>query len=81
MATDYPGAAAPPDGVTADVNNPQDVLRTLNFVTQGLTLVIVSIFIALKLYAKIKVLGGKFGWEDCKLSCLITRRPVGEATD
>lgn len=67
MDTSYPGAAAPPEGVTVNLDNPQDVLRTVNYVTQGLTLFFVSVFVALKVYAKIKILGGNFSWEDCRL--------------
>ncbi|KAI1841097.1 hypothetical protein JX265_013198 [Neoarthrinium moseri] len=64
MDTIYPGAAAPPEGMSVNLDSPQDVLRTVNFVTQGLTLAFVSIFVALRSYAKLKVLGGSFGFED-----------------
>ncbi|KAK9415977.1 hypothetical protein SUNI508_09937 [Seiridium unicorne] len=65
MDAAYPGAAAPPDGATVNLDDPQDVLRTLNYVVQGLTLFLVTLAIALKLYAKFSVQKGTFGWEDC----------------
>lgn len=66
MNSTYPGAAAPPDGITANMDHPQDVVQTANYVIQGLTLFIVSIFVALKIYAKSTIFGGNFGWEDRK---------------
>ncbi|KAK9791436.1 hypothetical protein SCARD494_07619 [Seiridium cardinale] len=74
MDAAYPGAAAPPDGATVNLDDPQDVLRTLNYVVQGLTLFLVTLAIALKLYAKLSVQKGTFGWEDtlfCKLALLL----------
>ncbi|KAF4120598.1 integral membrane protein [Geosmithia morbida] len=44
MSSSYPGAAPPPAGVTPDLENPTDVLRTIIFVTQALTLVFVTFF-------------------------------------
>jgi hypothetical protein len=66
MNASYPGAAAPPEGATVDLDHPRDVLRTVNYVTQALTLIFVSTFVALKIYSKWKILGGNFGWEDRK---------------
>jgi hypothetical protein len=68
-STSYPGAAAPPAGVIANVDHPQDLLRTINYVTQGLTIVFVSFFMGLGIYSKMTVLRGNFGWEDCELKC------------
>lgn len=67
MATSYLGAAQPPEGATVDLDNPQDILRTVNYVTQGLTIFFVSVFVGLRVYAKVKILGGNFSWEDCEL--------------
>jgi hypothetical protein len=64
----YPGAAPPPSGVTADVDNPQDVLRTINYVTQGLTLLLTTTFVGIRFYAKMKVMGGSFSMDDCRCS-------------
>ncbi|CRJ97174.1 hypothetical protein BN1708_009456 [Verticillium longisporum] len=60
----YPGAAPPPAGVVADVDNPQDVLRTVTYVTQGLTVFFSTLFIAARLYSKTKVMGGIVSWDD-----------------
>lgn len=64
----FPGAAPPPPGVTADVNNPEDVLRTINYVTQSLTLLLTTAFVATRFYAKTKILGGGVTADDCKCS-------------
>ncbi|GJN85604.1 GPCR, PTH11-type [Purpureocillium lilacinum] len=64
MSSSYPGALPPPPGVTADINNPQDVLRTCHYVTQALTLVFVSVFVGLRLYAKRKVLVNSLTTDD-----------------
>lgn len=61
----FPGAGAPPDGVEPDLEIPEDVLWTCNFVTQGLTILLVTIFALVRLYAKHKLFGGKFTWDDC----------------
>lgn len=60
----YPGALAPPEGVTPDLEHPEDVLHTINYVTQGLTIVMVTIFVGLRAYAKWTVLGGGNCWDD-----------------
>ncbi|KAL6874600.1 hypothetical protein HDV57DRAFT_236791 [Trichoderma longibrachiatum] len=60
----FPGAAPPPEGVVPDLAHPQDVLRTVNYITQGLTIFFVSIFVAVRFYAKSRVLGGGFTPDD-----------------
>lgn len=62
----FPGAVAPPPGVEPDLSNPEDILKTCNYVTQALTLVFVTVFVATRVYAKSKVLGGVLTMEDCK---------------
>ncbi|RSL58751.1 hypothetical protein CEP54_007658 [Fusarium duplospermum] len=52
----FPGAGPPPDGVVPNLEHPQDVLKSCNYVTQALTLVFVSAFVATRFYAKSKVL-------------------------
>lgn len=66
MAMNHPGTIAPPDGVEPDLENPQDVLNTVMYVTQALTLFFVSIFIALRIYSKRWIMGKAFTWDDCK---------------
>ncbi|KAG5979689.1 hypothetical protein E4U55_004869 [Claviceps digitariae] len=60
----YPGAGPPPEGVTPDLAHPDDTLRTINYMTQALTVVIVTGFVATRVYAKSKVLGGGFTMDD-----------------
>ncbi|WQF80653.1 hypothetical protein CDEST_05667 [Colletotrichum destructivum] len=45
-------AAPPPEGVVPDFQNPKDVLHTINLVSQILSIVMVSLFMILRLYAK-----------------------------
>lgn len=59
------GAATPPKGVTPDFDHPTDVLRTVNYVTQALSLVFVTLFMFLKYYAKTTVLRGTWNLDDC----------------
>ncbi|KAM0426044.1 hypothetical protein ACHAPT_008675 [Fusarium lateritium] len=54
----FPGAGPPPQGVVPNLENPKDVLKTCNYVTQALTVVFVSAFVATRFYAKSKVMGG-----------------------
>ncbi|KAF5011724.1 hypothetical protein FDECE_2184 [Fusarium decemcellulare] len=60
----FPGAAPPPPGVEPNLKNPQDVLKTCNYVTQALTLVFVSAFVATRFFAKAKVMGGGVTRDD-----------------
>lgn len=62
----YPGALPPPAGVTPDVHDPENVLRTTNYITQSLTLVFTTAFVATRFYAKSKLLHGGVSWDDCK---------------
>ncbi|KAI9713726.1 MAG: hypothetical protein M1812_006564 [Candelaria pacifica] len=50
------GALVAPPGIIADVNHPQDGLRTINFVTQGLCMSFVTVFVVIRLYARFKLL-------------------------
>lgn len=61
------GAAPPPEGFTPNFDHPTDVLRTINYVTQGLSLVFVTLFMFLKYYAKVTVLHGMWKSEDCMI--------------
>ncbi|RYP78159.1 hypothetical protein DL769_003240 [Monosporascus sp. CRB-8-3] len=60
----YPGAIPPPQGVLADPDNPQDALRTVNYVTQGLTLFFATLFIVLRVYTRRNVLKGSWTSDD-----------------
>lgn len=63
---EFPGAAPPPEGVEPNLDNPQDVLQTVLYATQGLTLLFVTIFVAMRVYAKTRLLGNTLSWDDCK---------------
>jgi hypothetical protein len=60
----FPGAAPPPSGVTPDLENPADVLWTINYLTQALTLIFTTGFVATRFYAKYKVMGGGMSRDD-----------------
>lgn len=62
----YPGAAQPPHpDIVPNVEHPEDVLRTINYAVQGLTVFFVTVFVAIRFYAKYKVLGTSLTWDDC----------------
>ena len=58
-------AAPPPEGVIADLEHPIDVLRTVNLVTQGLTLVFVTAFVCIRCVSKYASVGLGFAVDDC----------------
>lgn len=63
--SDEEGAAPPPKGVVPDFQHPQDVLHTINLVSQILSIVSVSIFMMLRIYAK-TLIAPPFYLDDCK---------------
>ncbi|KAG5992423.1 hypothetical protein E4U54_003650 [Claviceps lovelessii] len=63
----YPDTAPLPAGVTSDVAQPDETLRTINYVTQALTMVIVTAFVATRIYAKSRILGGGISLDDFSL--------------
>lgn len=67
-------AMAPPAGVVADLENPTDVLRTINFVTQALTLVLCSVFVFIRGAQKFRMARPTVFVDDCGFA----RLPVGE---
>lgn len=66
MGIDYPGAIPPPPGEEADLEHPWHVLRLTNYVTQALTLVFVTVFVAIRLYARRSVFTGNWKMDDCE---------------
>lgn len=60
-------AMAPPEGVKADLENPTDVIRTINFVTQALTLSFCSVFVFIRGLQKLRVPTLNLSVDDCKL--------------
>ena len=63
---DFPGAAPPPPGVTPNLDHPFESLRLCNYVVQACTILLVTVFVAARIYSKIKRLGGNMTWDDCK---------------
>lgn len=59
-------AMAPPEGVVADFENRNDVLRTTNFVTQALTLTLCSSFVLLRGVQKFRIASTIFSVDDCE---------------
>lgn len=73
-------AMAPPKGVVADLENPTDVLRTINFVTQALTLTLCSGFVFIRGVQKFRMATTIFSVDDCEWNMLQAndpRLPVG----
>lgn len=63
------GAGVPPPGVTPNFENPSDNLRSVSYVTQTLTLVVVTAFVIVRFYAKHVALGNHWHTEDCTSLC------------
>lgn len=63
------GATAPPPGVTPDFEHPQDVLHTVNLVSQILAIAIVTPVVGLRLWARWRI-SPHFLLDDCKLPFL-----------
>ncbi|KAF9734176.1 hypothetical protein PMIN01_08519 [Paraphaeosphaeria minitans] len=57
-------AMPPPQGVVADLQHPTDVLRTINFVTQALTLAFCSFFVFIRALHKIRSIGLNLAVDD-----------------
>jgi hypothetical protein len=64
-------AMAPPEGVVADLQNPTDVIRTINFVTQALTLAFCSAFVLIRAVQKLRVSTSNFSVDGCKSHVLV----------
>jgi len=59
------GAIPPPPGVEPNFENPEDILHTINLVSQILSMVIMTPFIIIRVYVKIWV-APPFLPDDCK---------------
>ena len=59
------GAAAPPDGVIPNFEQPQDVLYTVNLVVEIICLTLVIPFVSLRIYIRAHLMK-QIGKEDCK---------------
>ncbi|KAK8038329.1 hypothetical protein PG994_015096 [Apiospora phragmitis] len=68
------GAIPPPPGVTPNFENPEDILHTINLAAQILSIVIMTSFLALRVYVKVKV-APPFLLDD--FPKLILSKPVG----
>ncbi|KAF3051831.1 hypothetical protein E8E11_006946 [Didymella keratinophila] len=61
MAT---AAASPPPGYNSDVDHPEDVIRTVNIVTQALTLTFCTVFVWIRGYHKFRTVGLDLAVDD-----------------
>ncbi|UPX10214.1 uncharacterized protein EKO05_0000884 [Ascochyta rabiei] len=61
MAT---AATPPPLGYESDLDNPKDVIRTINFVTQALTLTFCTLFVWIRAYHKFRTVGLDLAVDD-----------------
>ncbi|KAK7961184.1 hypothetical protein PG988_012398 [Apiospora saccharicola] len=79
------GAVPPPPGVTPNLENPEDVIATINMATQISSICLMTPFIALRLYAKAWV-APPFLLDDCavrrqssvRLQCVVYKGRVFE---
>lgn len=60
-------AAEPPPGMVPNFAHPKDVYHTVDILVQGLSLVIMTGFFAIRVYVKMIVKRGETVLEDCKL--------------
>jgi hypothetical protein len=58
----------PPPGVKADLENPEDVLWSINLVTQSLTLAICSFFVLTRVLQRFRMPGWILSVDECTLS-------------
>ncbi|XPS78496.1 hypothetical protein M3J09_010507 [Ascochyta lentis] len=61
MAT---AAASPPPGYKSDLDHPKDEIRTINFVTQALTLIFCTVFVWIRGYHKLRTVGLDWAVDD-----------------
>lgn len=59
-------AGLAPPGYTSDLAHPKDEIRTINFVTQSLTLAFCTVFVGIRGYHKYKTVGLDIAVDDCK---------------
>lgn len=60
-------AMDPPAGVVADLENPKDVIWTINLVTQSLTLSICSFFVFTRVLQRFRMPGWLLSVDECAL--------------
>lgn len=56
----------PPKAAAANLQHPADVVRTVNFVTQALTLAFCSTFVGIRAYVRLNTVGRDLNIDDCK---------------
>jgi hypothetical protein len=66
-------AMDPPPGVKADLDNPEDVLWTINLVTQSLTLAICSFFVLTRVLQRFRMPGWLLSVDECTITAPFTR--------
>lgn len=60
-------AMEPPEGVDADLENPTDVLWTVNIATQALTIIFCTIFVFVRGLQKFRLPTLHVSIDDCKI--------------
>lgn len=60
-------AAEPPPGMVPNFAHPKDVYHTVDILVQGLSLVIMTAFFAIRVYVKMVIKRGETLLEDCTL--------------
>jgi hypothetical protein len=71
----------PPPGVTADLENPEDVLWTINLVTQSLTLAICSFFVLTRVLQRFRMPGWLLSVDECMFTTLLLEDYTNISTD
>ena len=65
MASQYIGAMPPPLGVEPNFTNPVSQYRE-NLIQHTVCLSIITGFVAMRLYTRLRILGTSLGIDDCK---------------
>lgn len=65
MLSHADGGMPPPPGVTPNFEHPKDVLRTVNLVTQTLSIAIVTAFVLLRIFARYRI-ARAYKPDDCE---------------
>lgn len=66
--TREPAVPAPP-GAVSNLDNPEDVLHTVNLATQVVCIIVVTIAVGMRVAVKVRLRNG-LGLEDCEYSSI-----------
>ncbi|WQF77239.1 hypothetical protein CDEST_02253 [Colletotrichum destructivum] len=65
------GASPSPDGKVANLGNPEDVLHSINLVSQVLSITLITLFMVLRVYTK-SIVAPPFHTDDCESNPILT---------